>query len=167
MGEPSTGAPASDSDSDLDGGGGSASLEACDDASLVWKSGRKTHYTSYPDPDSEECADFNGCEWTGLFAGCQGIQPEPWVRNTNIAAAYPQFRELAHHELCIKSGGKRMIVNIIDTCSDEDCDGCCTRNQGDADALIDLEDYTDARWGRIDGEIEWADLGPRANPVCD
>ena len=27
--------------------------------------------------------------------------------------------------------------------------------------------YTDARWGQPDAEIQWADLGPRNSPVCN
>jgi hypothetical protein len=59
-----------------------------------------------------------------------------------------------------------MIVNVIDTCADSDCDGCCTENQGQNDALIDLESFTNARWGLPDGIINWADLGPSPSPIC-
>lgn len=144
-----------------------ADLTRCEDAGLNWRSGNKTHFTSYPEPGSPECVEFNGCEWEGLFAGCGLKQSEEWVSQVNIAAVYPQFENLEHHELCIRFGSAMMIVNVIDTCSDTDCDGCCSQNLAGADALIDLEDYTDARWGQPDGEIQWADLGPRNSPVCN
>ncbi len=52
-----------------------------------------------------------------------------------------------------------MEVTVYDTCGDSDCNGCCTRNRGSAAALIDLESFTNARFGVPDGRIEWADLG--------
>jgi hypothetical protein len=60
-----------------------------------------------------------------------------------------------------------MIVTVYDTCADSDCSGCCTENQADNDALIDLESSTNARWGLPDGIIEWADLGPTSDATCE
>lgn len=140
-------------------------LERCSAAGLVWQTGKKTNYTSYPDPGGEECIKYNGCMWAGYFAGCNGQQSEEWVEATNIAAVFP-FGDLSGHQLCVKSGETVIIVNAIDTCGDDDCDGCCTRNRGNADALIDLESFTNQRWGLIDGPVQWADLGPRVNPIC-
>lgn len=139
----------------------------CSDPALTWRTGKKTNYTSYPEPGSEECIDYNGCFWEGQFTACEGKLEEKWVAATDIAAVFPHFKELAHHELCIRHGDKVMIVNVIDSCGDSDCDGCCTENKGDADALIDLESYTNARWGLADSDIEWADLGERAEHVCN
>ena len=147
-------------------GGGSASA-GCDSPGLVWKSARKTWYESYPDPGSEECVKYNGCEWAGQFMACEGKKPEEWVKAHNIVAAFPSFDSLALHDLCLKSGDKTIVVTVLDTCGDEDCDGCCTQNQGSADALIDLESYTNERWGVEDGEIQWADLGPTKTSGCD
>jgi hypothetical protein len=56
-----------------------------------------------------------------------------------------------------------MVVTIVDTCADSDCSGCCTANKGSAEALIDLESYTNQRWGLGDGSFQWADLGLNAN----
>ncbi len=140
-------------------------LERCSAAGLAWQTGKKTNYTSYPDPGGEECIKYNGCMWAGYFAGCNGQQSEEWVEATNIAAVFP-FGDLSGHQLCVKSGETVIIVNAIDTCGDDDCDGCCTQNRGDADALIDLESFTNQRWGLIDGPVQWADLGPRVNPIC-
>lgn len=61
----------------------------CDDPTLKWRSGKKTHYTSYPKPDSEECVKYNGCKWAGYFAYCNGKQKKRWVKGTNIAAVFP------------------------------------------------------------------------------
>ena len=105
--------------------------------------------------------------WAGQFAACNRKQTAEWVEAHNIAAAFPDFRSLELHDLCLRSGDKTIVVTVYDTCADSDCDGCCTRNQRDADQLIDLESYTDARFGIQDGRIEWADLGPTKGAGCD
>lgn len=150
------------------GTGGSPSATGdCDDPSLVWKSANKTNYTSYPDPGSEECIEFNGCTWEGLFAACDEKKSEAWVSEHDIVAAFPDFEDLELHDLCLRKGSKTIVVTVLDTCADSDCDGCCSENQGDADQLIDLESYTNERWGVPDGPIEWADLGPTSGAGCD
>lgn len=131
----------------------------CDDPGLVWRSGNKTNYESYPDPGSRECVEFNGCKYVGQFAACENTMPERWVMAHDIAAVFP-LDDLALHRLCLRSGDATIVVTVIDTCADSDCDGCCTENLGDADALIDIEKYTNERFGVEDGPIEWADLGP-------
>jgi hypothetical protein len=143
-------------------GTGGASTERCNDASLVWLSANKTHYTSYPDPGSAECIQYNGCTWAGLFAACDGKMPESWVASHDIVALFP-LGSYADHDLCLRAGSSTIVVTAIDTCGDSDCGGCCTENKGTADALVDIESYTDARWGVPDGPIEWADLGLNPN----
>ncbi|HMA95418.1 MAG TPA: hypothetical protein VKP30_22170 [Polyangiaceae bacterium] len=133
----------------------------------MWKSANKTNYTSYPDPGSEECIVYNGCEWAGQFAACSDTKPETWVASHNIVAAFPDFGSLELHDLCLRKGSKTIVVTVLDTCGDSDCSGCCTKNKGSADQLIDVESYTDARWGVSDGPIEWADLGPTKTQGCD
>ncbi len=148
------------------GGTGGVSTEACNQAGLTWLTANKTHYESYPDPGSPECIEYNGCTWAGQFATCDGVLPEEWVASHNIAALFP-LGDYGLHDICIKSGDKTMVVTVYDTCGDSDCDGCCTENKGDKDALVDLEKYTDERWGLEDGAIEWADLGPTTGSGCD
>ena len=41
-----------------------------------------------------------------------------------------------------------------------------TENRGSAEALVDVEEYTNARFGVEDGPIEWTDLGA-ADPSFD
>jgi len=146
-------------------GGTGVSGDPCSAPGLVWKSARKTNFESYPDPGSEECIEYNGCTWAGQFAFCDGTKPEDWVSAHDIAAVFPADG-LELHNLCIRSGSTTMVVTALDTCGDEDCSGCCTENRGDADRLIDLEKYTNERWGLEDGEIEWADLGENPS-ACD
>ena len=146
-------------------GGTGVSGDPCSAPGLVWKSARKTNFESYPDPGSEECIEYNGCTWAGQFAFCDGTKPEDWVSAHDIAAVFPADG-LELHNLCIRSGSTTMVVTALDTCGDEDCSGCCTENRGDADRLIDLEKYTNERWGLEDGEIEGADLGENPS-ACD
>jgi len=148
------------------GAAGQTATSVCDNPGLVWRSANKTNYTSYPDPGSEECIKFNGCTWAGQFAACNGVKPEAWVMSHNIVAAFPDFATLKLHELCLRKGTKTIVVTVFDTCGDSDCSGCCTQNKGSADQLIDIESYTDARWGVPDGKIEWADLGAATGDPC-
>ncbi|MET0792801.1 MAG: hypothetical protein ABW061_14875, partial [Polyangiaceae bacterium] len=137
----------------------------CDTPGLVFKSANKTNYTSYPEPGSDECVKFSGCEYEGLFAACDGKQSLDWVKAHNIVAAFP-LAGLELHDLCLKSGNKTIVVTVYDTCGDDDCDGCCTENKGNKDELIDIESFTDQRWGVEDGPIQWADLGPTKSAGC-
>jgi hypothetical protein len=148
------------------GSGGSSGTD-CNSPNLVWKSANKTWYTSYPDPGSEECIKYNGCMWAGEFSACDQKRPEAWVASHNIVAFYPNFDQFKLHDLCLKSGSKTIVVTVLDTCGDSDCGGCCKQNQGTADALIDLESYTNERWGVQDGRIQWADLGPTKGDGCN
>ncbi len=139
----------------------------CEAAGLAWKTAHKTNYESYPDPGSEECVEYSGCTWAGQFAACDGKKSKAWVEAHNIASFFPGFGDHKLHDLCLRSGGRTMVVTVLDTCADSDCDGCCTRNRGNKDALIDLESATNARFGLEDGPIEWADLGPTSTSGCD
>ncbi len=150
------------------GGGGSAGAPSgtgCDTAGLTWKTANKTNYTSYPEPGSDECVKYSGCLYEGLFEACDKKQTLDWVKAHNIVAAFP-LAGLELHDLCLKKGDKTIVVTVYDTCGDNDCDGCCTENKGNKDELIDMESFTDARWGVPDGAIQWADLGPTKGAGC-
>jgi hypothetical protein len=145
--------------------GGAPSGAGCDTPGLIWKSANKTNYTSYPEPGSDECVKYSGCLYEGLFEACQKKQTLDWVKAHNIVAAFP-LQGLELHDLCLKSGNRTIVVTVYDTCGDSDCDGCCTQNRGNKDELIDIESFTDQRWGVEDGAIQWADLGPTTGPGC-
>jgi hypothetical protein len=133
---------------------------------LLWKSGAKTSFTSYPAPGSDECIKYNGCMYEGQFAACPNTEPVAWVMAHDIVAVFPDFASLALHDLCLRSGSRTIVVTALDQCADSDCSGCCTQNKGSADQLIDIESFTDARWGVPDGRIQWADLGPTQGSGC-
>lgn len=153
--------------SDTGASAGEGGSSPCEDATLAWKTANKTNFTSYPDPGSEECLKYNGCMWAGQFAACDDKKSETWVAEHDIVAAFPDFDTLKLHDLCLRHGNSTLVVTVLDTCADSDCSGCCTENKGSASELIDVESYTDARWGVDDGPIEWADLGPTRGSGCN
>jgi hypothetical protein len=155
---------------DTSTGGGSG----CNRPNLVWKTANKTNFTSYPDPGSAECIQYNGCAYEGEFAACNKTESKAWVKSHNIVSVFPNLHKasngipaLALHDLCLKKGSSTIVVTVLDECADSDCSGCCTQNKGGKDELIDIESFTDARWGVDDGPIEWADLGPTASSGCN
>ncbi|HVK76645.1 MAG TPA: hypothetical protein VM734_25135 [Kofleriaceae bacterium] len=130
-----------------------------DDPNLTWRQARLTNFTSYPEPGSEECQDFNGCKWAGHFAFVEGQQSESWVMSHNIAAVHSDDGdEFALKTLRVRFEDRSIDVTVYDMCSDSDCGGCCTRNASEVGFLIDLESYTAARFGVWDGIVEWACL---------
>jgi hypothetical protein len=142
--------------------------KTCTSPGLVWKTANKTYYTSYPVPGSEECIKYSGCKYQGMFNVCgdaKNVKSKEWVMAHNIVAMFP-LGDYGLHDLCLKSGTKTIVVTVLDTCGDNDCDGCCTQNKGSADALIDIESFTNQRWGVPDGRIQWADLGPTSGMGC-
>ena len=166
-----TGTPSTTAIGTSTGGTGTATstntaTSRCAAAGLVWKTANKTEFTSYPAPGSEECIKYSGCLYEGMFAGCGPTMPLSWVQSHNIVSVFPDFPTLKHHDLCLKSGPKTMVVLVIDTCADSDCSGCCTQNKGSASELIDIESFTAARFGVPDGPIQWADLGPTTGDDC-
>jgi hypothetical protein len=147
--------------------GGSATGTGCDAPGLVWKTAAKTNFVSYPAPGSAECIQYSGCMYEGQFAACDKTEPLSWVKTHNIVSVFPDLKTLKLHDLCLKSGTKTIVVTAIDECADTDCSGCCTQNKGSKDELIDVESFTDAKWGVQDGAIQWADLGPTKGSGCN
>jgi hypothetical protein len=132
-----------------------------DEPGLVWHQANLTNFTSYPDPGSEECIEYNGCTWAGYFAGVDGKQSEQWVMSHNIAAVHSRdFGEYSHKTLRLRQGERQIDVTVYDMCADSDCSGCCTQNasQNGLDFLIDIESYTMDRFGSGGGIVEWACL---------
>lgn len=137
-----------------------------------------THYWSYPpccknspnyDPraSTSECTSFSGCQYMGMFAGLQGQQSFDWVQNNNIAAVFTVGqsveswrRQWANKRLRVRdpSTGRSLVVTVVDTCGDGDCDGCCTQNANKGGGmLIDLESHTARRlFGSLkNAVVEW------------
>ncbi len=122
-----------------------------------WKNANLTTFESYPVSRSKECVEFNGCKWRGLFAGVEGRQSKQWVENHNIAAVHSKnYKALKGKTIRIKHKDNQIDAVVLDYCSDEDCNGCCTKNLGPADFLIDLEEFTFNRFGVRSGTtVQW------------
>ena len=131
-------------------------------ADTVWRRANLTWYTSWPDPGSEECLYYNGCEWAGYFAGVNGQQTEQWVREHNIIAIHQRdWNTYRLKTFRLKKGGATIDAVVYDMCSDSDCSGCCTRNAdaGNVGFLIDIESYTKERFNNQgSGVVEWTCL---------
>jgi hypothetical protein len=132
-----------------------------DDAGLVWSQANLTNYTSYPDPNSEECIEYNGCMWAGYFAALPDQQTPEWVQANNIIAVHEKdFDAYELKTLRLRQGDKHIDAVVYDMCADSDCDGCCTQNatQNGLNFLIDIESFSMDRFGTGDGIVEWACL---------
>jgi hypothetical protein len=126
---------------------------------LSWRTANLTHYTSYPKKGSEECVEYNGCQWAGYFAGVEGKQSETWVKEHNIVAVHSKdWSYLKGKRLQLRQGASTIDVIVYDLCSDADCDGCCTANLRGDDFLIDIEKYTMERFGSGSGVVEWREI---------
>jgi hypothetical protein len=124
-----------------------------------WRLANLTWFTSYPDPDSEECLEYNGCQWAGYFAFLDGQQSPAWVASHDIAAVHSDHAgEYALRTLRLRQGDRQIDVTVYDMCSDADCDGCCTENASETGFLIDLEKHTMERFGSGWGVVEWTCL---------
>ena len=124
----------------------------------TWKKANLTNFTSYPDPGSDECINYNGCQWAGQFAFVSGKQTESWVQAHNIIAIHEKdaatYRLKTFH---LRQGTHAIDATVYDMCSDSDCSGCCTQNatRNGLNFLIDIEKYTMQRFGSGSGIVEW------------
>jgi hypothetical protein len=131
------------------------------DPDLVWHQANLTNFTSYPEPGSDECDNFNGCMWAGRFAFVNGQQTEDWVSMHNIVAVHERdANQYKLKKLRLRQDGREIDVTVYDECADSDCNGCCTHNAnaGGIGFLIDIESYTMQRFGSGDGVVDFACL---------
>ena len=149
-------------------------------SSGTWNKAYSTVYNSFPPccPSSPtydarasttECDNYMGCDYLGTFAAL-GKQEFEFVKNTNIVAFFqsgqtPESwrKDWAKKKLRLRNPatGKTMDVTVADTCGDNDCKGCCTKNANrNGGTLIDLENFTAKRFfapGGVQGasNLEW------------
>lgn len=149
----------------------SSSAEASVGADTVWNKANLTWYTSWPEPGSEECEDYNGCTWAGWFAGLDEQQTEEWVSEHNIIAVHEKdWNTYKLKTFRLRKNGHTIDAVVYDMCSDSDCDGCCTQNAGKVGFLIDIESYTRKRFNNYgSGIVEWTclDCGPSSVENAD
>ena len=132
-------------------------------ADTVWNKANLTWYISWPDPGSEECVVYNGCEWAGYFAGLPDQQTEEWVSEHNIISIHEKdWGKYKLKTFRLRQNGRTIDATVYDKCADSDCEGCCTQNAGELGFLIDVESYTCERLSGskdgCDGVIEWTCL---------
>ncbi|MBR2198098.1 MAG: hypothetical protein IJ909_06725 [Fibrobacter sp.] len=132
-------------------------------ADTVWNKAYLTWYISWPDPGSEECIVYNGCEWAGYFAGIDGQQTEQWVSEHNIISIHEKdWSKYRGKTFRLRQNDNTIDAVVYDKCADSDCDGCCTQNAGNLGFLIDVESYTCERLTGskegCDGVVEWVCL---------
>ena len=132
-------------------------------ADTVWNKANLTWYISWPDPGSEECVVYNGCEWAGYFAGLPDQQTEEWVSEHNIISIHEKdWGKYKLKAFWLRQNGRTIDATVYDKCADSDCEGCCTQNAGELGFLIDIESYTCERLSGTkagcDGVIEWTCL---------
>lgn len=129
-------------------------------ADTVWNKANLTWYISWPDPGSEECVVYNGCEWAGYFAGLPDQQTEEWVSEHNIISIHEKdWGKYKLKTFRLRQNGRTIDATVYDKCADSDCEGCCTQNAGELGFLIDIESYTCERLSGskdgCDGVVEW------------
>ena len=132
-------------------------------ADTVWNKANLTWYISWPDPGSEECVVYNGCEWAGYFAGLPDQQTEEWVSEHNIISIHEKdWGKYKLKTFRLRQNGRTIDATVYDKCADSDCEGCCTQNAGELGFLIDIESDTCERLSGTkdgcDGVIEWTCL---------
>ncbi|MGG7644491.1 hypothetical protein ACQ5SP_06730 [Rhodovulum sp. YNF3179] len=125
-----------------------------------WQSAALTNYESYPDPGSVECVQYNGCKWAGQFYGVRGKKSQDWVARRNIAAVHQKhWRKFGGKSLRLRQGSREIVVEVLDLCSDSDCNGCCSNNLGGDGYLIDIEKHTMQRFGSGSGVVQFQVCG--------
>ena len=127
---------------------------------LKWSLANLKWYELHQDPDSEDCVEYDGCEYAGSleFLG-QGQVTEGWIQNTLVAAVHAKdFESYGGHILRLRQGSNQIDVMVYDRCSDSECEGCCTEAIEETSFLIDLEIHTFEQFGANQGIVEWACL---------
>jgi len=126
-----------------------------------WRTANITTYSSYPDSNDPQCSTADACPWMGQFKAVSEKMSYDDVKNTNIVAVdKSNYPALENKDICIvqddgQGGERKITAKVIDVCADSDCDGCCSTNKGDKDALLDLERFTMKRFGSHSGEAKW------------
>jgi len=138
-----------------------------------WTPASWTWYKSYaaccpenpnydPNADNSECELYNACQWSGYFAYVDGKKPYSWVANTDIIAFFSSYGDNAAYgnkRLRMKINTTVVEAEVLDTCGDSDCNGCCTRNSQPSGYLLDMEENTVVRYfGYLNaayGQICW------------
>ncbi|MBN2801928.1 MAG: hypothetical protein JXR91_02420 [Deltaproteobacteria bacterium] len=137
-----------------------ADTSTISDDGLTYNKANLSWYESYPDPGSDECINYNGCDYLGYFVYTGNTQQsEAWVAANNIIAVHSDdYSSYAGKTFRIRQGANTIDAKVYDMCKDSDCDGCCSQNRAPTGFLIDMEIYTFSRFGGETGVVEWTCL---------
>lgn len=104
---------------------------------------------------TEECDLYSACEYTGLFAALNGVQPIEFVQNHSLVAFFNRS-DANNTEFYTNYANKNVTLvyndtlvfraEIVDMCGNTDCNGCCSANSAPSGYLVDLEFYTAQRY---------------------
>jgi hypothetical protein len=127
-----------------------------------WRTAQLTTFTSYPaccpnspvyDPNAptDECDDYSGCKYMGEFAAI-GKKSFSYVKSHDLVAFYDDsdrsgknfMKNYGGKTIRLKKNGKTFDALIADTCGNNDCNGCCTKNSKKG-FLVDMEYWTTIR----------------------
>ena len=135
-----------------------------------WTPASWTTYTSYapccqnspnydPNADRTECDYYSACDYSGDFAYV-GHKSYNWVKNNNIVAMFSTTNNASYgnKRIRISAKGKTMEAQVVDTCGDGDCNGCCTTNAQPSGYLIDMEYWTVVR--------NFQDISAASGQIC-
>uniref|UniRef100_A0A7S1B7J5 Cellulase n=1 Tax=Corethron hystrix TaxID=216773 RepID=A0A7S1B7J5_9STRA len=137
-----------------------------------WNSASWTWYHSYapccpdspnydPEYPTTECDLYSACKYTGSFAYA-GKRDYDWVGQNDIIAFFSTNGDNASYEnkkIKIKAKSQTVTAWVLDTCGDNDCNGCCTKNSQPSGYLVDMESHTVERYfgglNEVSGEVCW------------
>lgn len=155
-----------------------AALAAASQGQVQWNVAHATYYESYApcckgyptynaSANTEECTDYEACKYVGEFAGYNTkTLTLDEVKTTNIVSYYDKSKQNGMNpaqstkwfranimgktiEVMHPVTKKTMIVKPLDTCSDANCENCCSTNaHPQSNILLDFEIHTALKfWG--------------------
>ena len=106
-------------------------------ADTVWHQANLTWYTSWPEPDSEECIEYNGCTWAGYFAGVEETFRMELIESTCEDCNEELSKELAQKTVeGVRGGIAREIKFHLDTRTDKELVWSYTYPDGHTDTWV-------------------------------
>jgi len=124
-----------------------------------------------PCEQCRECFLYSACDYAGQFAYTDDKTREEVQQATNIVAFWNsgyagvygspdkiQLRVLDSNGVQI---GQDVSMDVLDTCGDSDCDGCCSSNAAPSGNLVDMEMNTfNNVFGTYDLSSLWMEGAP-------
>ncbi len=121
-----------------------------------WQSAALTNYESYPDPGQRGMRQVQRLQMGRTILRRAG-QEDRGLGGTHEHRGGPSeaLAPVGGKHLRLRQGGREIVVQVLDLCSDSDCAGCCTNNLGGDGYLIDIEKHTMQRFGSGSGVVKF------------